>query len=55
MVVVVSNNSSKNGGYSYDLFAITYDLYTCISQEAKLILKIVYHRDLAVFPGKITK
>ena len=26
-VVVVSNSSSKSGGYSYDLFAIPYDLF----------------------------
>ena len=27
VVVLVSNSSSKSGGYSYDLFAITYDLF----------------------------
>ena len=27
VVVVVSNKSSKNGGYSYDLLAKAYDLF----------------------------
>ena len=45
VMVVVSNSSCKNGGYSYDLFPIPYDFFA-ITNDLLVIIQLLTNEAL---------